>query len=99
MIHNRIDSKTKALIILEGLRGRLIADICNEHQISQTQYYRRRTSTVRNRIRCPGPTNFEDLINGEHYTTQPTQWFRNDDNWLYIAGIKTYSLAMPMATY
>ncbi len=39
MRRRRWDSKTKAQIVIEGLRGRPIAELCNEHQISQTQYY------------------------------------------------------------
>jgi len=48
MRHHRLDHRTKALIILEGLRGRPIAEICNEHQISQTQYYRWRDRFLSN---------------------------------------------------
>ncbi len=33
------DPKTKALIVIQGLRGKPVAEICLEHQISQTQYY------------------------------------------------------------
>ena len=33
------DAQTKALIVLQGLKGRPVADICIEHQISQAQYY------------------------------------------------------------
>jgi transposase-like protein len=40
MIRRRWDSKAKALIVLQGLKGRSISDICNEHQISQSEYYR-----------------------------------------------------------
>lgn len=29
----------KALIVLEGLRGRPIGELCNEHGISQAQHY------------------------------------------------------------
>ena len=29
----------KALIVLEGLKGRPIGDLCAEHEISQAQYY------------------------------------------------------------
>ncbi|MBL0350193.1 MAG: transposase [Elusimicrobia bacterium] len=29
----------KAMIVLQGLRGKAIADLCSEHQISQAQYY------------------------------------------------------------
>ena len=42
MGNHKIDAKTKAHIVLEGLRGRPVAEICNEHQISQTHYYRLR---------------------------------------------------------
>jgi transposase-like protein len=33
------DAKTKALIVLEGLKGKPVAEVCTEHQISQSQYY------------------------------------------------------------
>jgi transposase-like protein len=33
------DAKTKALIVIEGLKGKPVAEICTEHQISQSQYY------------------------------------------------------------
>lgn len=29
----------KSLIVLEGLKGKAISELCNEHQISQSQYY------------------------------------------------------------
>ena len=32
------DAKTKALIILEGLKGKPGAEICTEHQITQSLY-------------------------------------------------------------
>ena len=33
------DAKTKAIIVLEGLKGKPVAEVCTEHQISQSQYY------------------------------------------------------------
>lgn len=33
------DSKTKAKIVLEGLSGRPVSEICNEYGIYQNQYY------------------------------------------------------------
>lgn len=33
------DPKKKAMIVLQGLRGKSVSDLCNEHQISQSQYY------------------------------------------------------------
>lgn len=39
MRRKKWDSKTKWLIVLEGLKGRAIAEICAEHNISQSQYY------------------------------------------------------------
>jgi transposase-like protein len=32
------DAKTTALIVLEGLKGKTVAELCTEHQISQAQY-------------------------------------------------------------
>ena len=33
------DAKPTALIVIEGLTGKPVAEICTEHQISQSQYY------------------------------------------------------------
>jgi transposase-like protein len=32
------DAKTKAMIVLQGLKGKPVAEICCEHQLSQAQY-------------------------------------------------------------
>lgn len=32
-------SETQTMIVLEGLNGRPGAELCNTHQITQTQYY------------------------------------------------------------
>ena len=39
MKRRRWDSKTKTKIVLEGLSGRLVSEICNEYAIHQNQYY------------------------------------------------------------
>ncbi len=39
MKRRKWDSKTKALVLLEGLKGRPVAELCTEHPISQSQYY------------------------------------------------------------
>jgi len=39
MEKRRWDAKTKTRIVLEGLKGRQVSELCNEHQISQAQYY------------------------------------------------------------
>ena len=33
------EARIKTRIVLEGLRGRPVAELCNEHQLSQAQYY------------------------------------------------------------
>ncbi len=33
------DSKTKAKIVLDGLSGRPVSELCTQYQISQAQYY------------------------------------------------------------
>ena len=42
------DSKTKALIVLQGLKGKPVAELCIEHQISQAQYYQWRDQFLSN---------------------------------------------------
>jgi len=39
MKRRRWDSRTKTKIVLEGLSGRPISEICNEYGIHQNQYY------------------------------------------------------------
>ena len=39
MSRRKWEPQTKATIILQGLKGRPVADICIEHHISQAQYY------------------------------------------------------------
>ena len=39
MKRRKWDSKTKAAIVLQGLKGKPVAALCQEHQISQGQYY------------------------------------------------------------
>lgn len=33
-------SEEKAKIVVQGLKGRAVSEICNEYQIHQTQYYK-----------------------------------------------------------
>jgi transposase-like protein len=40
MKNRKWDAKTKALIVMEGIKGKPVNEICNEHQLSQSQYYR-----------------------------------------------------------
>jgi len=39
MRRRRWDSKTKTKIVLEGLSGRPVSEICNDYGIHQNQYY------------------------------------------------------------
>ncbi len=39
MKRRKWDSKTKTKIVLEGLSGRSLSELCNEYEISQNQYY------------------------------------------------------------
>jgi len=39
MLRRQWDPQTKATVVLQGFKGRSVADICTEHQISQAQYY------------------------------------------------------------
>jgi transposase-like protein len=48
MPRRKWDPQTKATIVLQGLRGKRVVDICNEHQISQAQYYQWREQFMKN---------------------------------------------------
>ena len=48
MPKSRWDAKTKALIVLEGLKGKSVVDICAEYQVSQAHYYRWRDKFLAN---------------------------------------------------
>ena len=39
MTRRKWDARTKALIVLQGLKGTPVSTLCTEHQISQAQYY------------------------------------------------------------
>ena len=39
MLRRKWDARTKALIVLQGLKGTPVSTLCTEHQISQAQYY------------------------------------------------------------
>ena len=39
MERRKWEAKTKAMIVLEGLKGKPVAELCHEHQLSQAQYY------------------------------------------------------------
>lgn len=41
-------SEEKAKIVLQGLKGRPVAELCNEYQIHQQQYYRWRDQFLEN---------------------------------------------------
>lgn len=39
MERRKWDSRTKAMVVIQGLKGKTVAEICSEHQINQGQYY------------------------------------------------------------
>jgi len=54
MNRRKWDSKTKWLIVLEGLKGKSVSELCIEHSLSQSQYYK-----WRDRFLSEGPKLFE----------------------------------------
>jgi transposase-like protein len=48
MKRRKWDAKTKATIVLEGLKGKPVTAICQDYQISQTQYYQWRDQFLSN---------------------------------------------------
>jgi transposase-like protein len=59
MKRRRWDSKTKAKIVLEGLSGKPVGEICSQYQINQTQYYQWRDKFLAESHRA-----FETRANG-----------------------------------
>ncbi len=52
MHRRKWDAKSKALIVIEGLKGKPVVEICTEHQISQSQYYQWRDQFLANAARA-----------------------------------------------
>ena len=48
MKNRKWDAKTKALIVMEGIKGKPVSAICAEHSLSQGQYYRWRDEFLAN---------------------------------------------------
>jgi transposase len=48
MQRRKWDPKTKSMIVLQGLKGKPLAELCAEHQITQTQYYQWRDQFLSN---------------------------------------------------
>lgn len=48
MERRKWDSRTKALIVIQGLKGKSVSEICTEHRISQNQYYEWRDQFLSN---------------------------------------------------
>ena len=48
MPRRKWDARTKALIVLQGLKGTPVSTLCTEHQISQAQYYAWRDQLLAN---------------------------------------------------
>jgi len=42
------DAQTKAMVVLQGLKGKPVAEICQEHQINQNLYYKWRDQFLAN---------------------------------------------------
>ncbi|MER3424758.1 MAG: transposase [Nitrospiraceae bacterium] len=48
MKRRKWDAKTKAIIVLEGLKGKPMTAICQDYHISQAQYYQWRDQFLTN---------------------------------------------------
>ena len=62
------DSKTKAKIVLEGLTGKPVSEICNQYQISQNQYYQWRDKFLSESHRA-----FEGKVEGSELSRLKTK--------------------------
>lgn len=48
MKRRKWDDKLKAQVVIEGLKGRPVGELCNEYQIGQSIYYRWRDQFLAN---------------------------------------------------
>ena len=48
MKRRKWDATPKAIVVLEGLKGKPVGTICQDHQISQAQYYQWRDQFLAN---------------------------------------------------
>jgi transposase-like protein len=48
MAFRKWDPKTKAMVVMAGIKGRPVVEICNEYQIPQSMYYRWRDQFLGN---------------------------------------------------
>ena len=55
MKRRRWKPEQKALIVLEGLKGRPIGELCAEHEVSQGQYYQGRDQFLANAAKAFEP--------------------------------------------
>jgi transposase-like protein len=49
------DAHSKAMIVIEGLKGKSVREICAEHQISQSLYYQWRDQFLANAAKAFEP--------------------------------------------
>ena len=84
------EAKTTALIVLEGLTGKPVAELCTEHQISQSLYDQWRDQFLANAAQAfddPQRTRKEARLEQENGRLKPlvgelTFELKNSDAWL-----------------
>ena len=62
MHRRKWDADTKAKIVIQGLQGRPVAELCNEYQISQSLYY----GVNRNGIKLSSNTALINKLRASH---------------------------------
>jgi transposase len=90
MQRRKWDAKTKALIVREGRKGQAVAEICTEHQISQSLYDQWRDQFLAhaaNACEDPQRTRKEARLEQEHARLKPlvgelTFELKKSDEWL-----------------
>ena len=73
------DPKTKAQIVLQGLKGTPVSELCNEHRISQTQYYQWRDQFLAagaERLQGKAERTEVDELRGQVASPGPASWSR-----------------------
>ena len=81
MRRRRWKPEQKALIVLEGLKGRPIGELCAEHEISQGQYYQWRDQFLANASRAFEPAGAHNARAGSNAKTRASRAWSASSPW------------------
>jgi transposase-like protein len=83
MQRRKLDAHAKAMIVIEGLKGKPVAEICTEHKMSQSQY---------DQWRDQFPTHTANAFESHQSTKEEAPLEREDTQLKQLVGEFTFEL-------